>query len=182
LLGLETITSGNFLETKSNCGEEYTSFAVLMILAMAFAAVLPQTIAFAVVMIKSVGSDKRSAYQILEQILAKANLEERNEAFLDACIEYSKEQVGKKEEDFDREHGLGKLEEIYSHFIRMEPKRLEEKRKAEKKVEQMYLRKRLSLRTRLPIWYELSGQESQQKVNTQSGQINLTQMGRAKAE
>jgi hypothetical protein len=152
-----------------------------MILAMAFAAVLPQTIAFAVVMIKSVGSDKRSAYQILEQILAKANLEERNEAFLDACIEYSKEQFG-KEEYFDREHGLGKLEEVYSHFIKMEPKRLEEKRKAEKKVEQMYLRKRLSLRTRLPIWYELSGQESQQKVNTQSGQINLTQMGRTKAE
>ena len=49
-------------------------------------------------------------------------------------------------------------------------------------MEQMYLRKRRSLRTRLPIWYELSGQELQQKANTQYDQINLTQMGRAKAE
>jgi hypothetical protein len=131
LLELETMTSGNFLETKSNCGLEYTSFVVLMILAMGFAAILPQIIACAVLEIKSIGSDKRSAYQILEEILAKANLEERNEAFLDACVEYSKEQVGKKEEEFDREHGLGKSDEVYSHFIRMESKRLEEKRKAE---------------------------------------------------
>jgi hypothetical protein len=130
LLELETMTSGNFLETKSNCGLEYTSFVVLMILAMGFAALLPQIIACAVVEIKSDGSDKRSAYQILEEILAKASLEERNEAFLDACVEYSKEQVG-KEEEFDREHGLGKSDEVYSHFIRTESKRLEEKRKAE---------------------------------------------------
>jgi len=119
------MTSDNFLETKGNCGEEYTTFVVLMLFAMGCAVFLVHMIAIAVV------PDKRSAYQILDEILGKANLEERNEAFLDACVEYSKQQVGKKEEEFDREHGLGKSEEVYSHFIRMESKRLEEKRKVE---------------------------------------------------
>jgi hypothetical protein len=68
---------------------------------------------------------------VLEQILAKTDLEERNEAFLEACVEYSKRQIGKQEPKFDREYGLGKSEEVYRHYIRMESKRLEENEKAD---------------------------------------------------
>jgi membrane-bound ClpP family serine protease len=94
------MTSGNFLETKSDCGVEYTSFVALMILAIAFAAFFPHIIAFSVVIMKSVKEDKRrSAYQILEEILAKADLEERNEAFLDACVEYSKKKMARRSRD-----------------------------------------------------------------------------------
>jgi hypothetical protein len=49
----------------------------------------------------------RTAYKILEEILAKTDLEERSEAFLDACVDYSKKQVGKKEPVFDREYIIG---------------------------------------------------------------------------
>jgi hypothetical protein len=79
-----------------------------------------------------VGSTKRytTTYNVLKEILAKTDLEERNESFLDACVEYSKKQVDEKEPEFNREYGFGKEEEVYSHFIKMEYKRLEESGKA----------------------------------------------------
>ena len=80
-----------------------------------------------------VGCTKRytTTYQVLKEILAKTDLEERNEAFLDACVEYSKKQFDEKEPEFDREFGFGMEEEVYSHYIKMEYKRLEESGKAE---------------------------------------------------
>jgi hypothetical protein len=79
------------------------------------------------------GSTKRytTTYHVLKEILAKTDLEERNEAFLDACVEYSKKQFDEKEPEFDREFGFGMEEEVYSHYIKMEYKRLEESGKAE---------------------------------------------------
>jgi hypothetical protein len=65
--------------------------------------------------------------KVLEEVLAKTDPEERNKVFLGACVEYSKRQVGKKEPVFDREYGVGKSEEVYRHFIRMESKRLKGK-------------------------------------------------------
>jgi hypothetical protein len=72
-----------------------------------------------------------TTYNVLKEILAKTDLEERNEAFLDACVEYSKKEVYDKEPEFDRGYGFGNEEEVYSHFIRMEHKRLEESGKVE---------------------------------------------------
>jgi hypothetical protein len=72
-----------------------------------------------------------TTYNVLKEILAKADLEERNEAFLDACGEYSKKEGIEKEPEFDRAYGFGSNEEVYSHFIKMEHKRLEESGKAE---------------------------------------------------
>jgi hypothetical protein len=124
LLEVETMTSGD-------CGSYASEFVSNTILALLLASVLPIVITIPVIIIVDVvrKDKRRSAYQILEEILAKADLEERNEAFLDACVEYSKGKHGKK--PFDRKHGIGKLDEVYSHFIKMESKELEEKRKAE---------------------------------------------------
>jgi hypothetical protein len=72
-----------------------------------------------------------TTYNVLKEILAKTDLEERNEAFLDACVKYSKKEVDEKEPEFDRAYGFGSNEEVYSHFIKMEHKRLEEGGKAE---------------------------------------------------
>jgi hypothetical protein len=62
---------------------------------------------------------------VLEGILAKKDLDERNEAFLDACVKHSKKR-GHFDGEFIRRQGLGKLEEVYKHFLKTESKRLED--------------------------------------------------------
>ena len=70
-------------------------------------------------------------YRVLEAILANTDPIERNEAFLDACIKYSKTPAGKNEAEFRSTVGMGRCEEVWNHYIKMEAKRLEAKDKDE---------------------------------------------------
>jgi hypothetical protein len=112
--------------------DDFIYFMIITFATLGVCFFLGSIITMVIMKIKSPGPSEQyyTTYKVLEKILSKTDLQERHEAFLDACVEYSKKQVG-KEPEFDREYGFGKSEEVYNHFIYMEYKRLEESGKAE---------------------------------------------------
>ena len=50
---------------------------------------------------------------------------------MDACIKFSKTHAGKDDAEFRSTVGIGRCEEVYNHYIKMEARRLEAKEKEE---------------------------------------------------
>ena len=58
--------------------------------------------------------------EVFEKILQGASLEDRNEEFLDACVA-----LCTKDGRYQK-FGLGAKDEVYSHYLKMEAKRMNE--------------------------------------------------------